>query len=555
MVKAILKNIFSTTGLFYALVLFITLPAVILSFTEPLGPAGAMANTLVILGATWWTASLSRNIGRTVWLMFPLIFLAAFQTVLLDLYGRSIIAVDMFLNLVTTNAGEVAELLTNMLPVVIFVVVVYLPQLVMAVVYIRRKEYLTTGFLRINRRIGGTVAAAGLLALLTAEVTQKNYSMKADLYPVNVLYNVYLAVDRTIRTGKYHETSAGFSFGAVDADTVAGRKIVLLLIGETSRAADWQICGYDRPTTSRLAALDGLYVGKNAVSESNTTHKSVPMLLSQIDAADFDSIYYVKGIISAFREAGYRTAFFSNQRRNGSFIDFFGMEADTVSFIRDNEGEIGELSPDSRLLASLADELRRPDSRQLIVIHTYGSHFNYSDRYDGQDAVFKPVDYPEALARYRDKLINAYDNSIVATDRFISRAVEMIDSAAPLSVMLYTSDHGEDIFDDGNGYFLHASPLPTYYQVHVPMLVWLSGDYSDAHPDKAVALEHNISLPVSTSRSYFHTALDLGLISTRSFDPAASLASPAYQPREQLYLNDHNKPVLLREVDKIKIPR
>ncbi len=555
MIKAILKKIFSTRGLFAALVFFISLPAAILSFTEPIGIAGAVANTLVILGATWWLASLSRKIGRTVWLMFPLIFFAAFQTVLLDLYGRSIIAVDMFLNLVTTNAGEVTELLSNMLPVVVFVFVVYLPQLVMATIFIRRKEYLPEGFIKINRRIGATVAVAGLLALLTAEVTQKNYSVKEDLYPVNVLYNVYLAVDRTVRTEKYHETSAGFSFGAVDTDTVAGRKIVLLLIGETSRADNWQICGYARATTPKLASLDGLHVGGKAVSESNTTHKSVPMLLSQIDATDFDSIYNVKGIITAFSEAGYRTSFFSNQRRNGSFIDFFGMEADTISFIRDNDDGFGEISPDSRLLASLADELRHTDRNQLIVLHTYGSHFNYSDRYDEHDAVFQPVDYPEASSRYRDKLINAYDNSIVATDRMISRAVEMIDSAAPLSVMLYTSDHGEDIYDDENEYFLHASPLPTYHQVHVPMLVWMSRNYVAAYPDKAKAVGLNVSRPISTSRSYFHTALDLGHVSTKSFDPSASLASPSYQPREQLYLNDHNRPVLLREIDKIKIPR
>ena len=58
-------------------------------------------------------------------------FLAAFQLVLLYLFGRSIIAVDMFLNLTTTNSGEALELLDNLLPAVIGVFVVYIPALVL----------------------------------------------------------------------------------------------------------------------------------------------------------------------------------------------------------------------------------------------------------------------------------------------------------------------------------------------------------------------------------------------------------------------------------------
>ena len=49
----------------------------------------------------------------------------------LYLFGRSIIAVDMFLNLTTTNSGEALELLDNLLPAVIGVFVVYIPALVL----------------------------------------------------------------------------------------------------------------------------------------------------------------------------------------------------------------------------------------------------------------------------------------------------------------------------------------------------------------------------------------------------------------------------------------
>ena len=49
--------------------------------------------------------------------------------------------------------------------------------------------------------------------------------------------------------------------------------------------------------------------------------------------------------------------------------------------------------------------------------------------------------------------------------------------------MLYTSDHGEDIFDDSRHLFLHASPVPSYYQLHVPFLIWMSDTYREAYPE------------------------------------------------------------------------
>ena len=58
------------------------------------------------------------------------LFFGAFQIVLLYLFGQSVIAVDMFLNLVTTNPGEALELLDNLIPAIIIVVLLYIPALV-----------------------------------------------------------------------------------------------------------------------------------------------------------------------------------------------------------------------------------------------------------------------------------------------------------------------------------------------------------------------------------------------------------------------------------------
>ncbi len=69
-------------------------------------------------------------------------------------------------------------------------------------------------------------------------------------------------------------------------------------------------------------------------TQSNTTHKSVPMLLSAASAEDFERLFHEKGILAAFKEAGFHTVFISNQLPNHSFIDFLGEQADEHYFLK-----------------------------------------------------------------------------------------------------------------------------------------------------------------------------------------------------------------------------
>ena len=116
--------------LFIFSIIALALPNVVLAFTESVSVMTRITNVVLPVSAYWFLMTLSRKTGKMIWILFPLVFFAAFQMVLLYLFGRSVIAVDMFLNLVTTNPGEAAELLNNLLPAVAGVIVVYLPLLV-----------------------------------------------------------------------------------------------------------------------------------------------------------------------------------------------------------------------------------------------------------------------------------------------------------------------------------------------------------------------------------------------------------------------------------------
>lgn len=545
--KSILHGCASARGLFFITILVLALPNVALCFTERMGFVAGVTNVVLPVAAVWLLMTLGRCPGKMVWALFLLVFFAAFQLVLLYLFGHSIIAVDMFLNLVTTNPGEALELLDNLIPAVFLVIVVYVPLLILAVVSIRRKDRLPAAFMRRQRRCAAVALAAGCAFLGASYAVDDDYRAELDLYPLNVFYNLGLAAGRTYATNHYAETSAGFSFGARSTHPAGSREVYVLVVGETARACSFGLYGYGRDTTPLLGGEDGLVVFGKAVTQSNTTHKSVPMLLSAASATDYDRIYKEKGIITAFKEAGFHTVFISNQLPNHSFIDFFGEEADQWTFLKERKDYDPSLG-DEAMLPEVRKVLAEGRRKELIVLHTYGSHFNYRERYPRASAFFKPDDATEAKASNRPSLVNAYDNSIRFTDTLLHALITELRRTGAVSALLYTSDHGENIFDDSRRLFLHASPVPSYYELHVPLMVWMSGGYRQSHPSVAQAVEANRGKRVATSASVFHTMLGVAGISTPVRNDSLSVASGAFTVTPCVYLDDHNRAVPLRRL-------
>lgn len=521
-------------------------PNVLLVLSEHQDFWTAACNLLLPLGLYWLAASSCSKLGRSIWLMFPFIFMAAFQIVLTRLFGQSIIGVDMFLNVVTTNMSEINELLGNLIPAVAMVFILYIPVLVMACLAMRRRRRLDASFVKQQRRMAMVCIGFGIACGIVANNSRKPMRLIDDIFPVNVSYNLCLAVERYWKSEHYAATSKGFTFHAKPISNTPRRGaggLFVLVIGETARAANFGVLGYERNTTPKLSKMEGLTAFGKAYSESNTTHKSVPMLLSAVSSVDFDSLYRQRSIITAFREAGFRTAFFSNQRRNGSFIDFFGEEADVCKFIKD-DAPTGQDVLDGRLIDYAQREIAQSRQPLFVVLHCYGSHFNYRERYPRSFARYQPDDAMEAKSENRHNLLNAYDNTILYTDYMLNRLVSVLRSTGKEAVMLYTSDHGEDIYDDGK-HFLHASIVPSDYQLHVPLFVWTSQSYAASHVKVVEALKRNSTANVSTSLSLFHTMLQMAGVATPALVPSHSVADSLYVSPRRYFINDRNEAVQL----------
>lgn len=528
-----------TVYFFVALII----PNCVLANTEPYSVWTVEALILMPLGFyMMWSVALRRS-GVMIWLAFPFIFFCAFQIVLLYLFGNSIIATDMFTNLLTTNPGEAGELLGNIYPSVILVCVIYLPLLWLAAREIGHKRYITrTARMNIGLT-GAALFAVGLLALWPAyRVSEERHVLRDEIFPLNIMYNLGLSGSEFRKSYNFHKTSGGFTYEAERTAEAPGREVYVYIIGEAARAMNWQLYGYERETNPLLSRVGDLVVFRDVLTQSNTTHKSVPLILSSVATDEHEELYRRKGLPALFNEAGFDTWFISNQSPQGAMIDHLAHDAKHVIYIR---------SPrhDTQLLDEMRKVLERSTSQKLLfVLHCYGSHFSYHQRYPREFAHFQP-DNDVAIARqHRPMLVNAYDNSIRYTDYFLAQTIGYLRSLkGTSSALLYCADHGEDLIDDDRERFLHASPTTTAYQLYVASLAWFSEDYRKHFPEKAAAAEANETAP-ATTHALFHTMADMASIRGRFLTTKVSLVSPDFdRTAPRCYLNDHNEAVPFRK--------
>ena len=561
----IYNKVSSGQFLYVYAVVALLLPNIALCYTECLAPWACGVNVLLPLSLYMLFFSVAKRPGKMIWWAFIFVFFAAFQLVLLYLFGTGVIAVDMFLNLVTTNPSEAMELLDNLAPAVVGVFVVYLPLLILGGVNIRRDSRLSVSFQQRVRHWAMQIGAIGLFCLLASYLVVDGYRMRNQLYPVNVCYNLYLAFERNAASENYREVSRDFKFDARSEHSATAPEVYVMVVGETARAHNFSLYGYPRNTNPLLAKTPGIKAFPNVTTQSNTTHKSVPMLLSAASAEDFERLFHEKGILAAFKEAGFHTVFISNQLPNHSFIDFLGEQADEHYFLKKEDASQGN-HYDEDLLQKLDEILPLADAsssahyhyryrKLFVVLHSYGSHFNYQERYPRSFAYFKPDSRSEAKSENRRDLLNAYDNTIRYTDYILHGIIERLQKwegvqtktdgvyDQPTSAMLYTSDHGENIFDDERSLFLHAAPKASDYELHVPFIIWTSDGFSKQYPDILKALGENRSKQVQSSLSAFHTMLGIGGILTRYRLDEYSVASGKYHPTKLLYLVDHDEAI------------
>lgn len=531
--------------IYFLFALLFLVPNVVFFVTEPQVLPVRIAAILMPLGFWLMSLTAARKPGLVTLCLLPKLIVDGGQLVALSVFGESVIAVDMLLNLTSSNASEASELLTNILMVLVCVFLFYtLPTLWLAYRSLRGRDRLTKSF---RTRWACVGLAFFLLGWGLGKLPTNPYdrlSWRYDVYPLNAVYNICFAIQKATRNRHYVSTSADFHYDAIKENRAENnREIYVLVIGETSRAMEWSLYGYERPTTPRMEELSGLVYFQDAVTQSNNTHKSVPIILSPACAEDYDVLYRSKSIVTAFKEAGFQTLVIANQKLTTSMIGSYYREADHfIDLSAIPTKSLMTSHHDGEILPFLREALEQSEGNLFVVLHTYGSHFNYRERYPETFRLYIPDKAAGISMAHRTQLRNAYDNSIAYTDEVLGQVVGLLRQQEACSAMIYLSDHGEDLFDDARARYLHASPIPTCYQLYIPYLIWFSEAYQEAFPEKYAEAQAHQRTPVTTN-TVFHTMLDVASISTNVSDPTKSLTSATYQVCDRMYLGDHDDPI------------
>ena len=310
--------------------------------------------------------------------------------------------------------------------------------------------------------------------------------------------------------------------------------LIVLVVGETARAANFGLGGYARDTTPRLrqlhAAGDLLYF-PDVRSCGTNTQTSVPCMFSHLGREAYGSSdVRHETLMDVLQRAGLATLWIDNQSGCKGVCDRIP-NVETRAANDPRWCQAGECL-DEIMLEELPRQWQALDPQRrargtVVVLHQMGSHGPaYHKRSPAALKAFLPecerASLPDCSPQ---QIVNAYDNSIRYTDHFLARTIEWLRAQNRPAALLYVSDHGESLGE--RGLYLHGMPyaMAPDEQTHVPMLAWLSPSLKAARGWPADCLR------AQTGRAWshdhlFHTVLGLAQVETQVAKPALDILAP-----------------------------
>jgi lipid A ethanolaminephosphotransferase len=304
--------------------------------------------------------------------------------------------------------------------------------------------------------------------------------------------------------------------------------VIFLVVGETARAADFQLAGYGRDTNAELKLATGLTFFSHATSCGTATAYSVPCMFSHFGRERFsiDEAKRYTNLLDAFAQAGFDIEW----RDNNAGCKGVCTRVKQISYADRSDAA---LCPhgycfDEIMLTDLAARLNNIDRDTLIVFHQIGSHGPaYSERYPPAFERFKPACHTNELNKCSpQEIVNAYDNSIAYTDHVLARQIGMLKAAGDHvdSLLIYLSDHGESLGEQG--VYLHGLPysFAPRQQKEIPFLIWTSQGFAERTQLDSSCLSARALQPASHDNLY-HTMLGAGDMRNAVYRPELDLIS------------------------------
>lgn len=458
-----------------------------------------------------------------------LLISAAAASWFMQQYG-TIIDTSMIRNAAETTRSEAGHLLS---PAFLVHMTIYglLPALAVMLVRVRHRPIVAK--VKYNLLIiVPLLCLTGVLAIWQfPAIASTLRSNKLIIKTLNPLTPIASAVKYAVRSGQERTIVAA----PLDTDArlgdIAGKAskpvLTVIVVGETARAQDFSLGGYERKTNPGLEQRDIAYFS-NTTSCGTATAASVPCMFSRLTRSQYshDKGLAEENLLDVLTHAGLKVTWWENntgdkhvatriQRRN------FSVENDPAYCVK-NECR------DEMMVAALGQWLDGLNANTTLVIHQLGSHGPaYYARYTEDERVFQPdcrtAEFADCSAQ---EIRNAYDNTIIATDRMLSQIIDQLDARSDriASTMVYMSDHGESLGE--NGLYLHGMPymFAPDEQTHIPFLMWISKSYASIFGFDAKCLRGQATDAYSHD-NLFHTVLGVMNVEAVHYDPGLDVTS------------------------------
>ncbi|MCT7506256.1 phosphoethanolamine--lipid A transferase [Aliarcobacter cryaerophilus] len=327
--------------------------------------------------------------------------------------------------------------------------------------------------------------------------------LRYNINPIYWIYSIGNYVNKTLDTAPSEIKDIGLDSKVVEEENEP-KELIILVIGETARADRFSLNGYSKETNPLLKKED-LVSFTNMSSCGTSTAHSVPCMFSIFPKDDYS---YKKGastknVLDVLKNTQDVAILW---RDNNSDSKGVALRVDYEDFQTPKTNSIcDEECRDEGMLVGLEDYVEKNKGRDiLIVLHQMGNHGPaYYKRYPKEFEKFTPVCKTNQLENCtQEEISNAYDNSILYTDYFLSKAINFLKkySKTHEAGLLYLSDHGESLGE--NGIYLHGMPyaIAPKEQTRVASLIWLD--------DGKMAHEYNKSqIKENRDKAYSHDNL------------------------------------------------
>ena len=389
-----------------------------------------------------------------------------------------VIDASMIRNMVQTNLHESLDLL-SVKQVLYFVFFGLVPSFLIYKIKLEDRSFKVEIFSKLK-----LVVATIVVVLIAFFSFSKHYTsfarehkpLRFSVNPAYWMYSTGKYINLTYNTSKLVVKPIGLD-ATIDTNATSRKKIVIMVVGEASRADHFSLNGYKRDTNPQLEKEDIINFSKTS-SCGTSTAVSVPCMFSIYDKGDYS---YKKGIstqnvLDVLRHTKKVAILWRDNNSDSKGValrvpykDYKTPKNNTIC----TEGECRDIG----MLVGLGKFIKKNKGKDiLIVLHQMGNHGPaYYKRYTKDFEKFKPTCKTNQLEQCtQQEIINAYDNGILYTDNFLTKTINFLKKYDKSydTAMFYMSDHGESL--GKNGVYLHGLPyfMAPDAQTHIGALMW-----------------------------------------------------------------------------------